>query len=485
MKTGRIKIELTVIWACVFGVYCCSALEAAKGNSAVCEAGSNQVSTATSDVNAVTEENSSMDGRAQHRDIAELSRLGTEEARDELLEIALGHYETGGTQWAANSYVRSLQDKCQARRLLVSKNLAIQMTGLRALEGCEIDEQLWDKLFGFIKSDNLYLRQAAVSVIDAEPHPRNSTLQNKAKAIIDSMAASDIKEIMEESPNISHRAIGTLGGITTEEARDRLLEIALGHHGARWTEWAASNYVKSLPDKSQARALLESSDPKIQHVALLALRGGEIDSEMLEDLKQILEAGNLNLRRAAASIIRQAPPHPYGREVAAALIDSAQTVATVPRADNRLAFATRGPLWTDAGYAYREIISALSGSKDIDTEIMKELLSTTTDHARDCIVIALSRGGDSSVKTQLREIAEKSKYPALRSSAVGAFSVVGTKRDIDFLERIAATDSFEVEPTAQQVINMEALGQPVVDKLYPIRSEAESIITRISRNNDN
>jgi HEAT repeat protein len=283
---------------------------------------------------------------------------------------------------------------------------------------------------------------------------------------------------MKEYPS-RHKAIVALKEVGTEEARETLLEIAFGQHGPESTEWAARNYVKSLEDKSRARRLLQADDSRIQHIGLLALRGETIDAALLQDLKQMLKADDFHLRRAAASTVYEAPLHPYGKEIAIALIDSARTVKSLPKADERIAI---GMKWTTAGYTCGEIIRALSQSKNINTKLLREFIPTESGNAQACVVIAMAWLGDSSVKPQLREIAKKTELPPLlRSQAIAAFSVIGTKRDIDLLKDIATTDPFKVKPTAQEVEFRRARGQPMVDKVYFIREQAEDMIGQIER----
>jgi hypothetical protein len=274
-----------------------------------------------------------------------------------------------------------------------------------------------------------------------------------------------------------HAAISQLREARTREAREALLAIALGKYGNVHTEWAANSYVGSLEDKSSARGLLESPDPRIQLVAWPALMGQPIDSELLGKLKQSLQSTNGFLRRAAAAVVEQAPASTYSKECISALVKSIQTVEDAPtsRAEARL---HNGAQTTQGGITYSYLVRALSNAKGADLSMLKTFMPELRGNARDCVLIASGRRGDATVRTDLRRIIRESPIRDLRFMALETFRFVGDVDDIPYLEEVAKTGALEEVPGPQTAAFLKRAGLPT-DKYYPLRMAANDTVRAI------
>lgn len=277
-----------------------------------------------------------------------------------------------------------------------------------------------------------------------------------------------------------HNAIIALKEYGSEKALEALLQIAMGEHGNEKTEWAARNYVKVLKTKSGSRKLLASKDPEIQHVGLLAIKGEPISQELLEDLKKLLQSERLNIRRATANVIKDAPAYSDPKDLSASLVESIKTIDSLPNADRMISMAGSGRIWTDAGYTYRCMAWALSDMKMSDAGVLESLTPAEPGNPQDCVLIARAWLGDVSIKHELKRIVQGSKMTALRAYALAAFSVVGTADDSEFLRKIAETDPLAVEPKGMQREYLEMQGKST-DKIYPIRMQAGELIKQIEK----
>lgn len=308
---------------------------------------------------------------------------------------------------------------------------------------------------------------------DTESNTEVNRVIKKPKEMGDSGVALIMKEFGKLRSEDRRDAITALSESGSEKACNALLDIAMGKHGQENVEWAAGKYVEALKEKSKSRELLKSQDSAIQHEGLMGLKGGGIDQELSQFLKDMLQSSSLDVRRAAARVIQEAPDHPYTKEMTIALVESAKTVDSALGANQVISTSGLGRC-TAAGYAYRCIVEALVCMKKADAGRLKSLTPEESGNSRDCVLIARAWLNDISVKHELKRIFQKSELSPLRSYALAAYDVVGTTDDVDFLNKIAESD-----PSAVNSGFMTSDGK--IGKIYPNRIKAREIIKQIER----
>ena len=133
----------------------------------------------------------------RHRAVRALEALGSEKARQALLDTALGRGPDINTRPhagpAARAYVSTASNKSDARKLLASEADSVVWIGLDGLRGSSVDEALLGKLGSYLRSDHLSLR-----LISARVLTEDSTTAHAAKKVrlaLESLAtARDVKE---------------------------------------------------------------------------------------------------------------------------------------------------------------------------------------------------------------------------------------------------------------------------------------------------
>ncbi|MBM3883447.1 MAG: hypothetical protein FJ387_27695 [Verrucomicrobia bacterium] len=135
-----------------------------------------------------------------------------------------------------------------------------------------------------------------------EDEGRVSSAVEDSRAAGEASVAALVRQL--DAPT-RHQAIRKLGEHATPQARQVLLETALGRRGSAFQEWAATCYVKSLTDRRDARHLLASDKREIVSAGLLALRGEVIDEVILSDLSR----SSKKLQRATPFVLNSLRPN--------------------------------------------------------------------------------------------------------------------------------------------------------------------------------
>lgn len=98
-----------------------------------------------------------------------LALIGTKRAREILLDMALGrHGFKRGSFSAANSYLRTIKNKKEANKLLVSNNVSVKTAALKHLIGVKVDYELFSNLKSLLRQENDSLIVHAGKVLGAD-----------------------------------------------------------------------------------------------------------------------------------------------------------------------------------------------------------------------------------------------------------------------------------------------------------------------------
>ena len=117
--------------------------------------------------------------------LRQLGNARTEHGRAALLRIAYGENAGRDTTFAAFSYAHSLEDKSQARALLVAKDPEAVVAGLLALIGQQVDPNLLARLSVLMQATHCRIREYGAAVLTGDTNA--ATAAEKARLIIDSM----------------------------------------------------------------------------------------------------------------------------------------------------------------------------------------------------------------------------------------------------------------------------------------------------------
>lgn len=146
----------------------------------------------------------------QHRTVSLLQSIGTSKARESLLRIALGQDSPRGigfgSSWAARNYVKILQDRSDAKKLLASKNPDVLGIALKPLQGVPVDTELFKRLEQLLQYKDYYLRVSAAKVIAADPEA--TLVRQKVSAIVRSLET--VEKLPKAREKFQYDRLGTL-----------------------------------------------------------------------------------------------------------------------------------------------------------------------------------------------------------------------------------------------------------------------------------
>ena len=127
--------------------------------------------------------------RKDPRVISKLANERTDAARAALLRIAYGELGEGpSAAYASGLYVASLENKTDARALLVATNFDVVVTGVRAILGQPIDPELMSMVQRLMRCDSARVRGLTAKLIRLDTN--KDTAVEKAEAIARSMATT-------------------------------------------------------------------------------------------------------------------------------------------------------------------------------------------------------------------------------------------------------------------------------------------------------
>lgn len=108
----------------------------------------------------------------RHKAVQVFEAMKTPKARETLLRIALGEtieQTKSLKEWAARAYITSLEDRAEARQLLVSPDTGVLNKVLLALRGEPVDRALLSRVAEIVEWNDLPLCWASAAVLAADP----------------------------------------------------------------------------------------------------------------------------------------------------------------------------------------------------------------------------------------------------------------------------------------------------------------------------
>jgi len=313
---------------------------------------------------------------------------------------------------------------------------------------------------------------------------------DKAAASIRPVADEAIATIMMEF-NASrvnaflfrHRAVMVLERLATPKAKAALIDIALGLTAAdlpSLKQWAASSYVRTLADKTEARVLLPSDDAGVLNIALLAIQGIRLDRPIMERLVAVLSRADkephtrLMLIRVVGLVMAADPGSEFAKEKVDAILAAAGLTPDMPDA-GELPVILSGIRLTFAEIHQGDCLNCLSRMKNADAPL-REAVGRTAGLSRDIACIALAMRGDASMRPEMRRILQDDTAGLLRKWAAEGLGPVGTSQDVPLLKRLAESDPLEREA-------VHDVGPPDMTgrKVYLVREAARLAIELLSK----
>jgi len=267
-----------------------------------------------------------------------------------------------------------------------------------------------------------------------------------------------------------HRVVMALQEMRSPQARDILLDIALGKTEATRRSmkmWAARAYIKVIDDRSEAKGLLASTDDGVQNIGLVAMAGQRLDTDLVTSLGQLIRSEHSAVRWGVARVMAAEPSNQFAREKVSLLMDAIRDLDRWPGGQNTLP----GYLYTNAEVDCHEYVRALV-KMDGSLKPMQEYSSNLTETAKEAIAIARAAKGDIAVKGDVLSIVRGSKNRLLRVLAIGSVGEIGTPGDIPLLRQIAETDALVEE-------RQMGVGSEGTRKFYPGRVAASRAIKQI------
>ena len=128
----------------------------------------------------------------RHRTVTVLEKMGSPMARENLLNIALGKTQAkllSMKKWAAGAYIKVIDDRSEAKRLLASNESRVQNIGLTAMAGQKLEENTLKKLGELIDSQNRIVRWSTATVMAKEPSDKFA--QEKIVLLVNAIQDSD------------------------------------------------------------------------------------------------------------------------------------------------------------------------------------------------------------------------------------------------------------------------------------------------------
>ena len=268
------------------------------------------------------------------------------------------------------------------------------------------------------------------------------------------------------------RTLRVLGAMRTPAALESLRGIVLTTTDAppSLRQHAAMTFLASIEDRSEARALLASSDAGIKAITLKALTGQPLDETLWQAAREgFLSEGSgpeaKGLRMVSAAVLAEDPGSALAEEKTQMILDAIRNVWTRPDADKFL-WSSYYTLGEDALYHYIRCLAAIQGADDA----LEAASRAETGFVRDSLAIARAQRGDASVRPQITRILKAQERGHIRAWAAECLSVIGTEEDLPLLRDLESSDPFEPENKGDLI-----MGEPI----YPVRSAAARSIKAI------
>jgi len=337
---------------------------------------------------------------------------------------------------------------------------------------------------GVTSVESLVELEKLLDVLLLSPHRMGADAKKKAEEAIARLVAMGDKAIPTlmarfnrpgQDSGFRHRAVKVLEAIGTPAAQKALLEIALAKEQEflpSTKAWAASAFIATLDNKSEASRLLESDEELVHNAGLRAIAGQSLDAGLLRRVAQLLASDNDTLRGYAvrynaANVMRKDPSTAFVQTKVDALINAIARAHTFPKADDTY----QNTYFTYAEMELNTYIRALSEMAGAPA-VMRYRRPALSGVPRDALTIATALQGDASVLSDVRAILSDPAQGMMRLWAAGGIARIGTQQDIALLQTIAETDT-----VVRQYY--PSLRPPDAAHYYPVRHAAQDAINRL------
>ncbi|MHC4336143.1 MAG: hypothetical protein ACYSUP_05765, partial [Planctomycetota bacterium] len=332
---------------------------------------------------------------------------------------------------------------------------------------------------GVTSTEGLIELEKLLDVLLLSPHRMDAEARKKAdEAIARLVAMGDtvIPSLMArfnrpgQDSGFRHRAVKVLQAIGTPTAQKALLEIALAKDQEllpSLKEWAASAFIATLDNKSEAARLLESDEDHVHNAGLRAIAGQSLDAALLRRVAQLLGSDNHTVRGNATKVMSKDPSTAFVQTKVDALISAIARAQTFPKADDTYqnTYFTYAEMELDT---YIRALSEMAGA----LAVMRYRRPALSGVPHAALAIAGALQGDASALSDLRAILSDPTQGMMRLWAARSITKIGTEQDIALLQTIAETDT-----VVRQYY--PSFRPPDADHYYPVRHAAQRAVNRL------
>lgn len=234
---------------------------------------------------------------------------------------------------------------------------------------------------------------------------------------------------------------------------------------------AVKAFAALTSDPDQIGQLLDSDVPEVRDAAASALSNRKLTDATVRRLGELLRSDSwITHSQVAAAFLtdKSTATAPCKVDLILAALPRLEHLADAKRVLPRLGSTAREM----ALGQYIRTLAIMEGAEPILRQKRDRLTSESLEHK--VVVLALALRGDKSVYPSVLQFAKDDKDALLRVLAIRGLGMIGSRQDINLLERIAETDSYS-RPSASDRTN-EA-GKTV----YPVRREAKRAIAQIRK----
>jgi hypothetical protein len=261
-----------------------------------------------------------------------------------------------------------------------------------------------------------------------------------------------------------HRAVLVLKAVNSERSRSLLHRIAMGEFKFGNEGWAAGALIEI--DKSEAWALLASTNSAVLPQVLKIIDGQPIDEKYLASLKKGLANKDPFVRWRITEILVNEPTGKYFNEAIAAIGKTLSEVENMPDFNK-----PRPGTGLTMGESYYSYFFNMFSKQRLDLQVIQNIAKPLKGRARDVLLITLARRGDTSVHDEMIRIAKDPQAEMFRVWAVRTLLLIGTPDDLPLLRSLAESDPLVRSERLRPPNPTDSMGPT-----YPVRNAAKAAI---------
>lgn len=316
----------------------------------------------------------------------------------------------------------------------------------------------------------------------ADANARWERTRDRAIAELAAMGDAVLPSINDEFrrpgySSLRHNLYVVLAEIGTTDAKTILFKEAVDR------SWAARNYIRCAQTDEIIQLLQQSPSSEIQVVALQALEGVMLDSHFLEKLTPFSKSPDYMVRINTTNLFRSDPPKELLDEIVAVILDSAVTADRIHDAESMFNPFHAPAIQTVKDTYIWQVITLLMQMEGIE-EQLNRYKTEADDFVKHLVSVVHAYRGNANVKQTIYTILNNSEDTSLRLPSLDAFSYIGDKTDLPYLEDISQNDSYSVlvpeiflQPgTTLYMSFQEKLRFCVAERYYPGRFYARKSI---------